>query len=160
MARVGLWRTSIKRLLVTSFGDQLAAGNEFAAQPAVDMVIDIVAIEHLNQHRQLAQWRFLPFLVIRSNVDSQEATMQSMNISLPQPLKNFVDEQVATGRYSNASEYVRELIRADGKRKAEGQLEALLLEGLNGEETTLAPSDWRDIRAKALHAVEARKKQR
>ncbi len=70
MARVGLWRTSIKRLLVTSFGDQLAAGNEFAAQPAVDMVIDIVAIEHLNQHRQLAQWRFLPFLVIRSNVDS------------------------------------------------------------------------------------------
>jgi antitoxin ParD1/3/4 len=86
--------------------------------------------------------------------------MQSMNISLPQPLKQFVDEQVATGRYSSASEYVRELIRADEKRKAEGQLEALLLEGLSGEETSLAPSDWRDIRAKALYAVEARKKPR
>ena len=86
--------------------------------------------------------------------------MQSMNISLPQPLKQFVDEQVATGRYSSASEYVRELIRGDEKRKAEGQLEALLLEGLNGEETTLAPSDWQNIRERALSAVEARKKQR
>lgn len=84
--------------------------------------------------------------------------MQSMNISLPQPLKQFVDEQVATGRYSSASEYVRELIRADEKRKAEGQLEALLLEGLNGEETTLAPSDWQNIREKALSSLETQRK--
>ena len=45
--------------------------------------------------------------------------MQSMNISLPDPLKEFVDHQVAEGRHSSASEYVRELIRADEKRKAE-----------------------------------------
>ena len=44
--------------------------------------------------------------------------MQSMNISLPDPLKQFVDGQIAQGRYSSASEYVRELIRADEKRKA------------------------------------------
>lgn len=43
--------------------------------------------------------------------------MQSINISLPDPLKQFVDGQVALGRYSSASEYVRELIRADEKRK-------------------------------------------
>ena len=35
--------------------------------------------------------------------------MQSMNISLPDPLKQFVDGQIAQGRYSSASEYVREL---------------------------------------------------
>ena len=57
--------------------------------------------------------------------------MQSMNISLPDPMKEFVDGQIAQGRYSSASEYVRELIRADEKRKAEEQLEAKLLEGLN-----------------------------
>jgi putative addiction module CopG family antidote len=43
--------------------------------------------------------------------------MQSLNISLPEPLKEFVDGQIAAGRYSSASEYVCELIRADEKRK-------------------------------------------
>ena len=57
--------------------------------------------------------------------------MESMNISLPEPLKQFVDGQISSGRYSSASEYVRELIRADEKRKAEEALEAKLLEGLN-----------------------------
>lgn len=49
--------------------------------------------------------------------------MQSMNISLPDPLKQFVDGQIAQGRCSSANEYIRELIRADEKRKAEEQLE-------------------------------------
>ncbi|MEO8921762.1 MAG: type II toxin-antitoxin system ParD family antitoxin [Caldimonas sp.] len=84
--------------------------------------------------------------------------MQSMNISLPDPLKQFVDGQIAQGRYSSVSEYVRELIRADEKRKAEEQLEARLLEGLNGPETELAAADWRDIRKEALARVQARSK--
>ena len=46
------------------------------------------------------------------------AVMQSMNISLPEPLKEFVDEQVDSGRYSSVSEYVRELIRDDERRKS------------------------------------------
>ena len=37
--------------------------------------------------------------------------MASMNISLPDQMKSFVAEQVATGRYANASDYVRDLIR-------------------------------------------------
>jgi putative addiction module CopG family antidote len=73
--------------------------------------------------------------------------MQSMNISLPDPLKQYVDGQILAGRYSSASEYVRELIRADEKRKAEEQLEAKLLEGLNRKA----------IRKEALAKVEARK---
>ena len=63
--------------------------------------------------------------------------MESMNISLPEPMKAFVDGQIAQGRYSSVSEYVRELIRADEKRKAEEQLEAKLLEGLSGAESEL-----------------------
>ena len=86
--------------------------------------------------------------------------MQSMNISLPDPLKQFVDGQIAQGRYSSASEYVRELIRADEKRKAEELLEAKLLEGLSGPESELTSADWSDIRKKALAKLEARKKQR
>ncbi len=70
--------------------------------------------------------------------------MQSVNISLPDPLKKFVDMQIAEGRYSSVSEYVRELIRADEKRKAEERLDSLLLEGLNSAETELHPEDWAD----------------
>lgn len=86
--------------------------------------------------------------------------MQSMNISLPEPLKEFVDGQIAEGRYSSASEYVRELIRADEKRKAGEQLEALLLEGLSGDESKLTRDDWSEIRAEALAQVQARKKRK
>jgi len=86
--------------------------------------------------------------------------MQSMNISLPDPLKKFVDGQIAQGRYSSVSEYVRELIRADEKRKAEEQLEAKLLEGLSGVESELTPADWRAIRTEALAKVEDRKQPR
>lgn len=82
--------------------------------------------------------------------------MQSMNISLPDPLKKFVDGQVAEGRYSSVSEYMRELIRADERRKAEDRLDTLLLEGLNSEETELTPEDWKAIRKEALSKVNAR----
>ena len=63
--------------------------------------------------------------------------MQTMNISVPDSLKQFVDNQVAEGHYSSASEYVRELIRADERRKAEDALEATLLAGLNSPEAPM-----------------------
>jgi len=68
--------------------------------------------------------------------------MRRINISLPDPLKQFVDGQIAQSRYSSSSEYVRELIRADEKRKAEDQMEEKLLEGLNRAESALTPADW------------------
>ena len=86
--------------------------------------------------------------------------MQSMNISLPDPLKQFVDRQIAQGRYSSVSEYVRELIRADEKRKAEEQLDAKLLEGLNSAENELTPADWVVIRKEALTKLAAQTQKR
>lgn len=52
--------------------------------------------------------------------------MTTMNVSLPDSLKSFVDEQVAKRGYSTSSEYVRELIRMDHDRQ---RLRNLLLEG-------------------------------
>lgn len=49
-----------------------------------------------------------------------------MNISLPENLKSFVDEQVSQRGYGTSSEYVRELIRRDQDRQ---QLRGLLLAG-------------------------------
>ena len=52
--------------------------------------------------------------------------MGTMNISLPDSLKSFVDHQVAQCGYGTSSEYVRELIRKDQDRS---RLRNLLLEG-------------------------------
>ena len=49
-----------------------------------------------------------------------------MNVSLPESLKDFVDEQVTRRGYGTSSEYVRELIRRDSDRL---RLRSLLLEG-------------------------------
>jgi len=84
--------------------------------------------------------------------------MQTMNISLPDPLKDFVDHQIAEGRYSSVSEYIRELIRDDEKRRAEERPEALLLEGLESEESVLARGDFDAIRREALAQLKRRKK--
>lgn len=45
--------------------------------------------------------------------------MATMNISLPGPMKDWVEAQAETGRYSNASDYVRDLIRRDQERQDE-----------------------------------------
>lgn len=42
--------------------------------------------------------------------------MATMNVSLPDPMKDWVESQSRTGRYSNASDYVRDLIRKDQER--------------------------------------------
>ena len=52
--------------------------------------------------------------------------MSTMNISLPDSLKSFVEEQVSERGYGTCSEYVRELIRKDQDRQ---QLRGLLLAG-------------------------------
>jgi antitoxin ParD1/3/4 len=45
-----------------------------------------------------------------------EIDMATMNISLPDPMKEWVESQAETGRYANASDYVRDLIRQDQVR--------------------------------------------
>ncbi|KJH71695.1 type II toxin-antitoxin system ParD family antitoxin [Aliterella atlantica] len=73
--------------------------------------------------------------------------MKSMNISLPESMRTYVEEQVASGGYSTASEYFRELVRTDQKRKDNERLESLLLEGLqSGTATPITDEDWQDIR--------------
>lgn len=84
--------------------------------------------------------------------------MQTMNISLPEQLKDFVDEQIGSGRYSSVSEYIRDLIRDDERRKAQEKLESMLLEGLqSGAPTEMTRDDWADIRRAALKQLEKRK---
>ena len=67
--------------------------------------------------------------------------MGTMNISIPDNLKSFVDEQVSARGYGTSSEYVRELIRNDRDRQ---QLRGLLLAGAQTEPTEAMSPDYFD----------------
>jgi antitoxin ParD1/3/4 len=71
----------------------------------------------------------------------------TLNISLPDPLQQFVEEQVASMGYSNVSEYMRDLVSADQKRKAKEQLEQMMLESLqSGEAAAVTTEMWADLK--------------
>ena len=75
--------------------------------------------------------------------------MQTMNISLPDPMKQYVEERVTAGDYSSASEYVRELVRADQKRHAKEELEQILLNAMNsGDPFEVTPEMLEDVKQK------------
>ncbi|RDE48931.1 MAG: type II toxin-antitoxin system ParD family antitoxin [Candidatus Accumulibacter meliphilus] len=65
--------------------------------------------------------------------------MSTMNISLPDALKTFVDEQVSQRGYGTSSEYVRELIRKDQDRQ---QLRSLLLAGASSRPAGAADAEY------------------
>ena len=66
--------------------------------------------------------------------------MSSVNISLPDSLRAFVERRTEEQGYGTVSDYFRDLILKDQKRQGEARLEKLLLEGLNsGEPIEVTP---------------------
>jgi antitoxin ParD1/3/4 len=73
--------------------------------------------------------------------------MTTLNISLPESMQAYVDQQVAEGGFSTASEYIRQLVREDQKRAAKQRLEALLMEGIeSGPPSEMTAADWDELR--------------
>jgi antitoxin ParD1/3/4 len=68
--------------------------------------------------------------------------MTTVNISVPDTMRDFINEQVAKGGYSTTSEYIRQLIRQEAERVAQVRLETLLLEGLDSGEPIEINDDW------------------
>lgn len=84
--------------------------------------------------------------------------MTTMNVSVSDELKSFVDEQIANGGYSTVSEYIRALLRDAQKRAAHEKLDRLLLEGLDsGPSKPFTKEDWEGIRQRARARIAAKK---
>ena len=84
--------------------------------------------------------------------------MGTMNIALPEAMKQFVQEQVQRGGYSSASEYIRDLIRSDQREKARQALEREILRGLeSGKSTPMTAEDWAEIRGEVQRRHAKRK---
>ena len=83
--------------------------------------------------------------------------MATMNVSLPDPMKEWVEAQAQTGRYSNASDYVRDLIRRDQERVSKlAELQRLITEGL---ESGISDRSIGDVLEAARKQVEAARHQ-
>src|SRR5207249_154099 len=74
-------------------------------------------------------------------------TRTTMNVSLPAPLKRWVDERAKKGDYGTSSEYIRHLLRSERRRQLQEETDALLVEGLeSGPASEMTHDDWDDIR--------------
>ena len=83
--------------------------------------------------------------------------MTNMNVSLPGPMRDWIEAQIRGGRYGNASEYVRDLIRRDQERLAHERLEQLLLDGLDsGDAIEVSPEYWNQKRQELIARARAR----
>lgn len=69
--------------------------------------------------------------------------MTRLDISLPESLKSFVEQQVTSKRYGTASEYIQDLIHED---KEHQEIEAKLLEALDEEPSEMSGTDWEGLR--------------
>ena len=85
--------------------------------------------------------------------------MATMNISLTDPLKQFVDEEVREGGFSSTSDYVRDLIRQRQRSKAEEFLRQLIAEGMaSGPATPQEPDFFDNLRQRAHQRAEQGKR--
>jgi antitoxin ParD1/3/4 len=76
--------------------------------------------------------------------------MATMNVSLPDLMKDWVEAKISAGQYSSASDYVRDLIRRD--QHYHEKLEALRLALIEGEKSGLSERTideiWTDVKAR------------
>ena len=70
------------------------------------------------------------------------------NISLPTPLKHWVEEQVQKKGYSTASEFVPDMLRRQHEQEVRSRVDEQMTEGLNsGPSTPMTKEDWQRIRS-------------
>jgi antitoxin ParD1/3/4 len=80
--------------------------------------------------------------------------MATMNVSLPDAMKEWVEAQARSGHYSNASDYVRDLVRRDQERaRVIAELQTLISQGIDSGVSDRSMGDIRvAARAAALGA--------
>jgi antitoxin ParD1/3/4 len=82
-----------------------------------------------------------------------EKELTTINVSLPLPMRSYLESRVKLDGYGSVSDLIRSLIREDQKRQAQESLEKRLLSVLDqGEATPLTSEDWSEIK----NAVKAR----
>jgi antitoxin ParD1/3/4 len=85
----------------------------------------------------------------------------SINISLPGPIREWVEAQVAVGGFGTASEYFRHLLRTEQQRLLREQIDRTLQESLDsGPSTPMTAADWQRLRREGRKRIAAKKRKR
>ena len=66
--------------------------------------------------------------------------MATLNVSMPEAMRSWIDAQISAGQYANASDYIRDLIRHDQRHR-----EALRLALIEGEKSGISDRSVTDI---------------
>ena len=74
--------------------------------------------------------------------------MATMNVSLPDPMREWVETQIESGEYASSSDYVRDLIRQDQRKQK--LLQRALTEGVNSGQSPRTVEDIMDAAQKKL----------
>jgi antitoxin ParD1/3/4 len=88
----------------------LSSKRRVAPRPALTLALPPSALQ-----RSKNDWQSLANITIF--VSKGAHVMATMNVSIPDPMKDWVEERVKSGHYSNASDYVRDLIRRDQEKR-------------------------------------------
>ncbi len=85
----------------------------------------------------------------------------NLNISLPPPLKQWVEEQIDQGDYGTASEFIRQLIREERKRQSRVHVEDKLQEALDsGEPKAVTAATWKESEKRVEDRIKAASRKR
>ncbi len=82
-------------------------------------------------------------------------TTVTMNISMPDTLRDFVESRVKARGYTSASEYMRELVRRDEERAAHDQFYTAIEAGVN---SGICAESWADQRQRLAGEIVSRAK--
>ncbi len=84
--------------------------------------------------------------------------MTTVTLSLPESLKTFINEQLATKGYGNVSEYFRSLLRQAQQNEEDERLKTLLVEGLTtgGQDIALTREFWKELKTEAADLAKKR----
>ncbi|PZM13810.1 ribbon-helix-helix domain-containing protein [Rhizobium tubonense] len=83
--------------------------------------------------------------------------MVTVTISLPESLKTFMEDQIATRGFGNVSEYVRSLLREAQAKENDDRLQELLLEGLSsGKGQAVTEEFWNELKLEAAELLAKR----
>lgn len=76
--------------------------------------------------------------------------MATMNVSPPDPMKSWIEDQVRIGHYSNVSDYVRDLIRRDQEYQDQREtlIQALIVGEKSGVSSRSVGEIWQDVKGR------------
>jgi antitoxin ParD1/3/4 len=83
---------------------------------------------------------------------------QSLQVRLPEPIRQWVECQAQAAGYSSAGEYVRHVLETEQRRLARAAIDAQLQAGLeSGPATPMTPADWQRIRHQGRTRLKGRR---